>query len=234
MLLTAALALAATLHAQDFWVKKDWRQWSERECEKMLENSPWSKTVTVQAVSPLRRNEAVEVVGSGSTVGIQYKAQIRSARPIRQGMVRQSQLNTQSRKLSPEEQRALEERYRQLLEGQFSDRIIFVVNYSTIREMIGDVLAYWQSRAQEEWLRDAVLVTPAGRISPLEVNVPEGNRPQFQLIFPRALDGNPVIGPADQKFSLEFSQPTIRGVPGQRLIFEFRPKEMTLLGQLEL
>ena len=39
----AVFALAViTASAEDFWVKKDWKQWTAADCKKLLEDSPWT------------------------------------------------------------------------------------------------------------------------------------------------------------------------------------------------
>jgi len=44
-----ALAVAVTVaSADDFWVKKDWKQWSKDDCKKMLTNSPWAVKISIQ------------------------------------------------------------------------------------------------------------------------------------------------------------------------------------------
>jgi hypothetical protein len=51
---TALFGLAGLLFAgitlgEDFWVKKDYTQWTEEEVRKIMTNSPWSKETTVNA-----------------------------------------------------------------------------------------------------------------------------------------------------------------------------------------
>jgi hypothetical protein len=46
ILLCGLMALAASeaAPAQEFWRGKDWHEWSEKECRKMLEDSPWARS----------------------------------------------------------------------------------------------------------------------------------------------------------------------------------------------
>jgi hypothetical protein len=44
-----AFLLAGVALGEDFWVKKDYKEWSPEEVKKLLTNSPWSKDVTVTA-----------------------------------------------------------------------------------------------------------------------------------------------------------------------------------------
>src|SRR5688572_20217549 len=48
----AVLALTSMVFGQEFWVKKDFKQWNQKEVEKMLNDSPWAKDVTVATSAP--------------------------------------------------------------------------------------------------------------------------------------------------------------------------------------
>lgn len=43
------LLIAAVGLAEDFWVKKEYMQWTDEEVKKVMTNSPWAKDVTVSA-----------------------------------------------------------------------------------------------------------------------------------------------------------------------------------------
>jgi hypothetical protein len=49
ILLIASLAAAGALTAADFWQSKKYTEWSDKEVEKMLKDSPWAKTVQMEA-----------------------------------------------------------------------------------------------------------------------------------------------------------------------------------------
>jgi hypothetical protein len=44
-----AFLLAGVALGEDFWIKKDYRQWTDEEIKKIMTNSPWAKDVTVSA-----------------------------------------------------------------------------------------------------------------------------------------------------------------------------------------
>ena len=41
------IVVGAALAAADFWDEKDFTTWSDKEVEKMLSDSPWSRRVTI-------------------------------------------------------------------------------------------------------------------------------------------------------------------------------------------
>ncbi len=65
-------------------------------------------------------------------------------------------------------------------------------------------------------------------------------RGQFQLVYPRTVNGRPVISPTEKGFSIQFFQlsigsapsPSIGGVPGERLRFEFAVKDLLFEGRV--
>ncbi len=45
--LVAAFAFSVCLFAADFWTSKPYTEWTEKDTQKMIENSPWAKTVSI-------------------------------------------------------------------------------------------------------------------------------------------------------------------------------------------
>src|SRR6266404_4609647 len=48
--LTLLLTYLALAQSKDFWEKKDYRQWTDKECHKLLEDSPWASTYTMSQI----------------------------------------------------------------------------------------------------------------------------------------------------------------------------------------
>src|SRR5438552_16571437 len=45
----AGLLVASAILGEDFWVKKEYMQWTDEEVKKLMTSSPWAKDVTVTA-----------------------------------------------------------------------------------------------------------------------------------------------------------------------------------------
>src|SRR2546422_8837482 len=45
----AGLLLAGVAIGEDFWVKKEYMQWTDEEVKKVMTNSPWAKDITISA-----------------------------------------------------------------------------------------------------------------------------------------------------------------------------------------
>jgi hypothetical protein len=101
-LLTATLSLlllsSAVLAAAEFWETKPFLQWTDKEVNKLLTDSPWAVTIGVALPPALpRESEAPNAQGGGRGGGdgfgaaprrIQMQLSWRSALPLRQAVVR--------------------------------------------------------------------------------------------------------------------------------------------------
>ena len=96
LLVALATVLAAfTVQASDFWLAKDWNQWSAHECAVLLAESPW--THTWRAAPEFTRVDPEPGTGgvmSGPDGGqMIYAVQLRSSLPLRQALIRRQQLH---------------------------------------------------------------------------------------------------------------------------------------------
>ena len=48
-LTVAGLFIAGITLGEDFWIKKEYMQWSDDEVKKLMTNSPWAKDITISA-----------------------------------------------------------------------------------------------------------------------------------------------------------------------------------------
>jgi hypothetical protein len=224
LLLVSALAPSAVAQ---FWEKKDWREWSKSECEKMLNDSPWARKfqnviVVHQSIGGPEREQ---------TPTISYVAQLRSALPIRQAVVRSMQFQAKYDKMSDAEKNSFDQQAESYLNQDFSDRvvvhIIYDSNVTVYRKNIADI---W--RSSEATLRTHLWLVPdkGNRVEIGQYIGPEGGAPEFELIFPKELAGNRVISEDHRRFSVEipgvsFTEP--------RILIEFDVRKMKYRGTFE-
>src|SRR5262245_34470340 len=68
LLCLAGLLVAATAFAEDFWVTKEYMQWTDEEVKKIITNSPWAKDVTLSApMAALGRGQQASTQSSPNT-----------------------------------------------------------------------------------------------------------------------------------------------------------------------
>jgi len=235
MLRRWAVILLLVLHpswlaAQGFWVEKNFDQWSLKECLRLLQDSPWTQSKTLTRVFIQSSAQAAAVPGREETPQITYAAQIWSAAPIRQAAVQKTRLSKEYKNLDAQKRQEIEANAASLLKDTFSDRIEIRVEYSTTAPAYEQSLAaYWQNRPSALWLQNTFLITSTGKHSPAQVRN-EGLTGYFVLVFPRTVDGRPLISATDKGFSLDFYSPAIEVFPSEHILLEFKLKEMTIQG----
>ena len=90
----------AVVGAADFWEEKAFTEWSDKDLEKMMSNSPWAKRLTVVFRGPPREGGGASIAGGnaggfggggrgGSDGQSRLVIQWRSALPVRQALVRE-------------------------------------------------------------------------------------------------------------------------------------------------
>jgi len=231
--LLVLLAAVTALHAQ-FWQKKPPQEWSKSDCQKMLSDSPWTRSRVVSDIMLARTTEpgSVQTPGRDVQPEIRYQVRFLSALPVRQALVRQVQLSPQFQKLSPEERKSAEERQAGFINTVYPDHVVVQVSYST--NVVGYQLELERAMSlptPSEMRISTFLNTPAGRIELLDVIRPAGGG-ELHLVFPRNVDGKPVLQPTDKKVSVEFTHPRVGALPSERIFVEFKVKDMLLDGQL--
>src|SRR6516164_9654881 len=51
-IIAAACGITMSLFGADFWVSKPFAEWNEKDAQKMLENSPWARPVSIATGDP--------------------------------------------------------------------------------------------------------------------------------------------------------------------------------------
>ena len=253
--LTILLGSMATAQSGEFWQKKPYRQWSEAECRKMLEESPWAKTHTLgqvyiepmQSPSSPSSNDPFQVPDpttgpvKSSTADrareqqprIKYVVQFRSALPVRQAMVRMMQINKNYNQMPSEGKQKFDQNADAFLGKNLSDTVILFVTFSSnVQEFLMELSRYWQAQTTETLRNSVFLITSRGDKIPPVSYIWAGS--EFQLNFPREYNERPVPAPGDKLIRLEFTHPRIRQQREARILLEFNLEKMLLAGSLAL
>lgn len=249
--------------AQGPWVKKDWKDWSKDDCRKVLEDSPWAQRWSQsdsKSANFATRNRGTEGVGSESELTVYYLVQLRSAKPVREAVVRQVFIANRYDDLEPPQQESMRKQTDAFLNRTYDDVIVVHVIYgSNVQEYNRALATFWQTHYAEGTVpQEAFLNGPRGqKITPLKLISHKGGDQEFELIFPRLVDGKPLLEPGDKSMSVEFSSPalsrdtatardpgagsnpvagnssaTSMGVDSARVFTEFKVDKMTVKGQL--
>lgn len=223
-----ALLLFATVVQCQVWVKKEYTKWSKSDCEKLLRDSPWANSYTVGTVAlqPIAQEQVAAVPGRDSAPQFTYIAQIWTARPIREAIVRLQQLNGKYDKLGPEEKKAFDDRAAQFLNLEAPEQIVIQVSYSGSQAFLLPMTRFWQQKTQDDLKQTITLIAEGKRVQPVQVVVAKGGGNEFQVIFPRTKDGEPLVRPDMKEIRLEILD------PNETINIPFQVKKMKVGDQL--
>ena len=229
---TACLLLACLIAplalAGDFWTKKPYQNWSAEETQRMLEESPWSTSLSLGGFQGNVARGDANLGGYRSEMEVNptitYNLQFRSARPIREAQIRSSQLGTHYDKMSAEQKAAFDSSAGKFLTVQFPDRVVVSVTFSSNVENYMSLLRnYWSSESLAKLSMTVFLNTRTEKLNLTSYNFKDNT---FQFTFPRPKQVQP-----DEKISVEFLHPRINVVGEQRILQEFSLKKMQVDGQ---
>lgn len=228
MHLKYALAAALTLlplGAADFWQAKKFTEWNEKQCKRILEDSPWARQVTLSddttrrsrkgggmADSSSPRKRGADQGGAPPEAAPTVMAIIRwhTALPMKQAIARSKFGDAAA--TTPEAVQMLnrkEDRY-----------VVGVAN-----------LPSSSVPAAPDEVKPNVRIKVKGKPDIMLENVQaqrQGRRTDLFLFFPKGRDGAPVIELNDEEVELEVSLPDLK------INRKFKLKEMVFDGKLEI
>jgi hypothetical protein len=232
--------------ADDFWTAKKWQDWTKEECHKMLHDSPWSKKWS-QSIS--NNGPKLPSVSGASRAGaagdsvneIDYYVQLRSALPVREAIVRELQIEKKYGELNADQKKSFDSQVSQILNRDYSESIVFHFVFETSTSTFSRQLAeYWQNIPPDAAPSDVYLINEKGdHIRPVRVSAPRSAGYEFEMVFPRMVNNEPVVREGDRLLRLQFPEPAIGFVstnvsifPTETAIFEFRVDKMVWNGKL--
>ncbi len=214
-----SLFLAATVAFSQ--QKPDFRSWTLEEAVKVLNDSPWARQQTVTRV--------VSGVGSGvfgeKEIYHRYYVRFLSARPVREAFARIEQLTKGYDRLDESARRALDEKFAAQIGMDMSNSIVLAVCFrSNDPEVEQDVRRTLQSQTVETLKTRAYLSTRQFPQLELAAFFPASeDSVGAKFVFPRVVDGKPVVLPDDPSMVFELALPD-EDAPRLRTVF--KPKEM--------
>jgi hypothetical protein len=236
-----AIALIVLMAAAAVAQKKEmpWTEWSKKDAEKVLSDSPWSKAQTDTDTSQMFYSPTQDPQRMGTSsndgsrlaqgatnqsVNVSFQVRFFSARPVRQALARVMELNNKP----PAD---VVTKLHQFAEMQSTNSIIVTVTYSSSDQRYsGIVMQQFNSAATGTLKNDAYLQRSDGKQLFLEEYVPPG-KDGFgaRFIFLREVDGEPFV--KDANGDLRFYAKFPNGIKVDR---RFKLADMMYQGQLEL
>src|SRR5512145_2110999 len=195
------LVSLANVAGADFWETKDFTKWTDKECAKLLNDSPWAYELKV-----IQQGNLGGMGGAEGQAYVKYNIRFISALPIRQAQVRQAQIANKYDSLSAEQKQAFDKQTDAFLNADYGDKVVIGVTYDTnVQQNVQELARYWQARTAEVMINSVFLVPDKGTKAKLiSYTPPKGAQTDFTFVFPREVDGNPLISEENKNLTLEF------------------------------
>lgn len=221
ILVGVVAVLAVGLAAKDVWVRKDFSKWSDREVNRVLDDSPWGKTYQLTSRTPFteylqrRRADYYEHLG----VHIRFL----TAKPVRLALVRKLILSSNGDLDAS--------RFENFIQQPNPDRIIVTLSLgSKDPQQLNEALSQLKNSNLSAFANNTFLQTKSGKkVFINRFEPPDERGLGARLYFPRRLpDGQPLATVDDGQilFQTEGLREEIRQW------FKLRP--MVFEGQLEI
>ena len=208
-----------------------WTDWSKKEAQKMLDDSPWGRIQTEtdtreMMYTPTTTGQASRLPAGAvnQPVNLTFHVRFFSARPIRQALARMMELENENLKSDQIT------RLHSFGEMKSSDSIIITVSFdSPDGRYSGPAIQAFGSNTTATLKNDCYLQRSDGKQLFLQDYVPPG-KDNFgaRFIFPRDLDGQPFINDKSGEIRFYAKFPQL-----QKIDRRFKVADMMYQGQLE-
>lgn len=203
-----ALVLVCAIFALAQWDKKPYTEWSEKETQKMLNDSPWSKTQTFIASTETFGTTRPDG-GQGrfvNTFPVNFRIRFFSAKPVRQALSR-----AMEEKMKGNINEQLTAQLKSFATGVFNEYIVITVSCDSEHRggPLHDATALLQKRTTAELKSNTFLEVKGQKVYLQEYQSPRNDGFGARFIFPRVVNGEPFITPATEevRFYSELSGP---------------------------
>jgi len=210
---------------------KPWTEWSEKDCKKILEDSPWSQTQTETDTSEMFYSPTTQTGAGSSTArnergalnqstNVNFRIRFLSAKPVRQALAR----------LVGAKQPELADSMKTFIERDFSEFIVVAVTFdSTDQRFSGPAMQTFNSANTGLIKNNTYLEVKGGRRLFLQqYQPPSRDGLGAKFIFPRVFEEKAFITPesGDVRFYAELGN-------NMKLNMRFKVADMMYEGKLE-
>ena len=228
------LLLLLALAASAQWEKKPYAEWSEKDAQKVLNDSPWGKSQVFSTPGEMFRSPTTGRQGTATrtepnpaqALHLNFHMRFLSARPIRQAYSRLVELK---QKGGMNEQAAAQ--LKQFVSGEFLEYVIIAVTCDSQEAGANtqQAMSLLNTRGTADLKNNTFLETKGGqRVFLREFQPPHQDGIGARFIFPRLVDGKPFISPEVEEihFVSELSS-------SYKLDRRYKIKDMMFDGKLE-
>ncbi|RPJ51348.1 MAG: hypothetical protein EHM23_34225 [Acidobacteria bacterium] len=257
VLLFIVSALCGSFSFAQKGCQKPFEKWDEAYALKILTNSAWSKQMALgrefSAADRLGQVEGTDkgmAIGSdtslsGNTRGLDrgtgvagekeiihsYTVRLFSAMPIREAFVRLFQIRNNYDQMPDGQRKQLDTEFEKALTMDVSRNIVVTVSLdSNDRELNMEVDRQLHQATLGSLKQDAYLIADKQRVALEDYRPPSRDGAGAKLLFPRTIDGRPVVGPTMKELALEFFVPGVK----HKIYVQWKVKDLLCQDQLIL
>ncbi len=242
------LTYGLILGAEDKFLTKPFKQWKDKDVVKLLNNSPWAKQQTFASAYGVKEggvkgDEKVEFSGDptgsrkdrmSSGAGGEkelmdtYTVRFFTALPVREGHIRALQLATGYDSKEPQDKQKFDQMTQRALNLDTSGQIIVAVDFvSNNKQYLMDVEKRLSLLTGQQLQQSAYLISQRlGRVQIQQYFAPSPDKTGLKMVFPRTVNGQPVISPEDKEVTFEWYF-------DKKVLVSFPIQEMMYKGKLE-
>ncbi len=216
------------LWAADFWVQKDYHEWSEKDCNKMLTRSPWASSNSFRRVENIGSSQT----GERETTEILYFRML-TAKPVRMALGRLQLLQR------PQDE-ALRQQVEAYVNGNPGNEIVVQISYKSIpgaSSYLQDLHSFLGSATLAAFRGQTVLVSADGETVGLKDYLPGGRTGRIlRSYFPERTSRASHISPGRRSRSRCGAISMCRSALGAReyrVNIKMKPKDMFFNGTFE-
>ncbi|MCU1266922.1 MAG: hypothetical protein JWM21_3240 [Acidobacteria bacterium] len=236
------------VYAQEVWTAKPYVQWSKKEAESVLNNSPWASkqelriqydTHTQKAAGSYSGNSSASAaqaqteVSSDMPVDFQFTLRLRSALPVRQALVRLKQLDTDLEKMSQKDLAAFDAQIKGLLEcpACIDNYVVTLSSKSSNTPGADAVYATFKGGRLADLQRFIYIANERGEQRQLVHFVaPKAPGDEAIFFFPRLDDkGAPLVTPGNKDLLINLTDKQVNSVAN----FKIDVSKLVMNGKVE-
>lgn len=220
------LLFGSILLAGDFW-QKPFEEWGQNDVNKMLNDSPWAE----QYVRTRKIGGKSSGIGGEKELYDTVTLRFFSSLPVRHAYYRLLQIVNNYKKMDDEQKKLFDSKFSRILHIDFSQQIIVAMEFATNdREMGQRFDRSIKITTAELMKQNATLISDRlGRVPLTGYFPPSPDGTGAKFVFPREIDGKPLVAPGDKEIKIELFLPEVG-----RVFITKKVKDLMYKGKIEI